>query len=397
MYKIIPVRIFFVALIALTVSADLHAQTDSVEINNRSILANIDSLRIAQIELGKVKFTPFIAPSYSPELEVLFSAGGLLTFKIQKDNPVLERSSIPFSIGYSTNGSLQASAKFILYGKDDKIRIGGEWWLKNMPDNYWGVGYDKGRHVPKSDSTTQYQRDWWQLKQKIMIKVKPNFFIGPILDMSRTEATQMNPTMINDPNIVEYGSKIRTSGIGIVTAFDSRDLAVNAYEGIYLDLSATFYGNYLRGSQKYQVYELDYRQYKTLGKERRTLAWNLKTRASFGAVPWPELSQLGNPFDFRGYTWGRYRDESMIIGMTEYRHMFNRRNPNKKGSLNSRFGFTAWTGIGSAGTDVTDFKHWLPTFGIGLRLETQQRMNVRIDWGLGADSSSFYVNFNEAF
>jgi hypothetical protein len=35
--------------------------------------------------------------------------------------------------------------------------------------------------------------------------------------------------------------------------------------------------------------------------------------------------------------------------------------------------------------------------GVGLRFEIQKRMNLRIDYGIGAGSSAFYFSFNEAF
>ncbi|MEM8894935.1 MAG: hypothetical protein AAGC88_10180, partial [Bacteroidota bacterium] len=105
-------------------SFPLLAQKDDT-----NLLSNIDSLRAASIEFGRSKLTPFIAPSYSPELEFLISAGGLYTFTTEKGNPLLERSVLPFSIGYSSNGSLQISAKLTLYGKEDKTRGEGEFWL----------------------------------------------------------------------------------------------------------------------------------------------------------------------------------------------------------------------------------------------------------------------------
>jgi hypothetical protein len=32
-----------------------------------------------------------------------------------------------------------------------------------MPDNYFGVGYERARTNPKSDSTTLYRRNWQRL------------------------------------------------------------------------------------------------------------------------------------------------------------------------------------------------------------------------------------------
>jgi len=364
---------------------------------NKSFLSNLDSLRVAQLEFGRSRFTPFIAPSYSPELEVLISAGGLFTFTMQKDNPILERSSIPFSVGISSNGSIQISGKLTLYGKDDKNRGIGEFWLKDMPDNYWGVGYDNGRNREISDSTTAYQRKWWKFYYKLVHRFSKNIFAGGIIDFNKTIATELNPLMEMDPAINEFGTEIRNSGLGFAVQYDSRDLIVNAYEGVLVDFSTIFYGRFLGGEQNYQAIELDYRQYENMGKERRTLAWQVKIRNTFGDAPWPELSQFGTPFDLRGYRWGRFRDKAMVFGLLEYRHMFNRKKPNKKGSLKSRSGFTAWAGTGSMGANATEYKQWLPNLGVGYRFETQPRMNVRIDYGFGVDSNAIYVTFNEAF
>ena len=68
-------------------------------------------------------FTPYVAPTYTPELELLFSAGALMSFKLQKDNPFVDRSSIPFSVGYSTNESVSIAAFPYIYGKTDKMRL----------------------------------------------------------------------------------------------------------------------------------------------------------------------------------------------------------------------------------------------------------------------------------
>ena len=362
---------------------------DSIPIDKKSVLANIDSLRIASFSIGAVKFTPFIAPSYSPELELLLSAGGNLTFTFQKQNPFLARSSVPFSVGISTNGAKIFSARFNLFGSNDQTRMIGDWGARNMPDHYWGVGYSSGRNLPKSDSTTRYRRNWWRFYQKIMVRVEKNFFLGPILDFSRTQASELNSLMQEDPAVLEFGTNIRSTGLGIVAAFDSRDMPVNAYNGFYLDFSLSYYDDFLGGEQQFQVLELDYRQYKQLGDKRRVLAWNLKSRSGFGEVPWPELSQLGNPFDFRGYFWGRYRDRSMLLGVVEYRHMFDRKRPNKKGKTQTPFGFTTWSGLGAIGKDITQFNNWLPVFGLGFRFETQPRMNVRVDYGLGGGFEFF--------
>ena len=82
----------------------------------------------------------------------------------------------------------------------------------------------------------------------------------------------------------------------------------------------------------------------------------------------------------------------MWFALTEYRHMFYKAN----GEL-SKHGVVGWVGAGTIGQDVSSFEEYLPNFGLGYRLEVQPRMNLRLDFGFGAETFGFYFNFNEAF
>ena len=44
-----------------------------------------------------------------------------------------------------------------------------------------------------------------------------------------------------------------------------------------------------------------------------------------------------------------------------------------------------------------ELNNWLPNTGVGYRLELQPRMNLRIDFGIGKNSSELYFNMTEAF
>lgn len=52
------------------------------------------------------------------------------------------------------------------YWAVDRVRISADIWYKDMPDNYWGVGYE-GRNTPKGEDTTAYRRLWRQLNPRI--------------------------------------------------------------------------------------------------------------------------------------------------------------------------------------------------------------------------------------
>ena len=59
--------------------------------------------------------------------------------------------------------------------------------------------------------------------------------------------------------------------------------------------------------------------------------------------------------------------------------------------------YPGWVGIGAVAEDIGSIPAALPNAGFGIRLETEKRSNVRVDYGVGTNSSAFYVTFYEAF
>ena len=221
-------------------------------------------------------------------------------------------------------------------------------------------------------------------------------------DFNKTNATEVSPGVADDPTFLAFGPKNANGGMGAIFQFDSRDIAANAWKGVYLNAQALFYGSYLGSDNEYQAYDLDYRQYAGLGRKGRTLAWTVRGRLTNGNVPWAELPQLGSSSDLRGYRQGRYRDKTITYGILEYRHQFTSKR--RKSGL-SRHGFVLWAGAGSLAPTPAEIQHWLPNWGVGYRLEVQPRMSVRADIGFGKEfyshgnefQPSVYFNFTEAF
>jgi outer membrane protein assembly factor BamA len=180
--------------------------------------------------------------------------------------------------------------------------------------------------------------------------------------------------------------------LGLVFQYDSRDVPVNAWKGLFLEASATFFNPYLGGQNNYQEYSIDLRIYWKIKREGKTIAVQLRGRFGQNDMPYGEMSQPGTSFDLRGYTWGRYRANNMFFALTEYRHMFL-----KKDGKISPHGIVLFAGTGTIGQKVSDFNNWLPCMGLGYRFTVQPRMNLRIDYGWGVESHGFYFNFNEAY
>jgi len=194
-------------------SGSLLAQEVDTVYKKKNFLQRMDSITNWKVSKGRSTFTPFIAPSYSPETSVMLTLGGLYTFKTKRSDRFLSRSSVPFSAGYSTNGSLSISVKANIYMMSDNLRLTGEYWYKDMPDNYWGVGYEKGRYTPESDSTTAYHRKWHQFKFKIAYQVLKNFYLGINYDNNGTVASDVNEVMAADSSYSDWSPVLSISAL----------------------------------------------------------------------------------------------------------------------------------------------------------------------------------------
>ena len=381
------------ALIVLPV-ASLRGQQSQ---NPDSILANEKP----------VMLTPFLAPGYTPEQGLLVSLGALVSFRTKPAEKwgalgqLVQRSTITFNGSYSTEQAFNVNADLSSYWMGDRLRIYLKFAYKDMPDSYWGVGYEAGQ-APEVDSLTGYHRDSWLLQPKVVYRISSKVFIGGLLDFNSTTASDIGVTMTNDPYFQQFGPVNQNTGAGLVFQFDTRDVAANAWSGTYLNVQSVWYGKWLSGDNAYQVYDIDYRQYKQLSRPGRTLAWTGRTRLSYGDVPWAELSMVGSSTDLRGYRQGRYRNKAMLYGIVEYRHQFL--NEKRKGGM-SRHGYVGWVGVGTVGDNFKGLNDWLPNWGVGYRFEVQPRMSVRGDVGFGKeflDSGnkfvpSVYFSFTEAF
>ena len=351
--------------------------------------------RAQKIKEGKILFTPFLIPTYSPELGGLLAGGGLLSFKTNRKDSLIKRSSLPLTVAYTTTSAIVVTGILDSYWFKDKVRININFDYKDMPDHYWGVGYESAYYNHKSDTTTSYNRIWWSFHPRFLYQFKSNYFIGLDVDYNYTKGSKESKPVLNDSIYNIYNEKPLNSGLGFILRYDSRDYPVDARKGMLIDFRTTFYSPYLGGDNRYQIYLLDYRQFITMFSRPSVLAWEMKGRISKGNVPYGEMSQLGTPLDLRGYLWGRYRNNDMFYAMIEYRHKFLKKSRNE-----SKHSFVSWL----AGGKIFNIKNsanphnkWLPNAGLGYRFEIQPKMYIRFDFGVGVKTYGMYVNFNQVF
>lgn len=376
-----------------------HSQTFSEEIDSLKLVENKpgknnpDSAGDSSVNnVNNFRAFPFAAPAYTPELGPTLIAVMMVSFKTNPNDSLIQRSSTPVNVGASLRGSYFLNTIISTYWLEDKLRIFGEIRFRNMPDHFWGVGFDKAAANDGRDESTSYTRRYWKLNPQILWQFRKNYFAGLNIDYHRTEAMEPNPVMLIDPDFLQYGPVNFNSGIGLIARYDSRDIPVNPWKGTLFDLRHLLYSDVLGGHNVFNITTMDFRHFYNIKRPGSTLALQIKMQYATGDVPYSNMCMLGSPYDLRGYFLGRYRDRAMILGIAEYRIQFRKRN----GDL-SRHGAVGWAGAGSIASTFGNFRNWLPNAGIGYRFEVQSRMNVRAEVGFGRESAGFYFSFNEAF
>ncbi|NME69468.1 BamA/TamA family outer membrane protein [Flammeovirga aprica] len=348
-----------------------------------------------------LKFSALGGPGYSPDYGLLIGGTMLFTFKTNPLNQDLRKSVVPLHFTILEEGyNVQIHPQLFLKGGD--IRVFSDIEYLNNYNHYYGFGFEENRYIPRGKETTQYFQNTFIFRNDVLFRINDShFFIGPSLDYTDRRLTDVAEGIKDDwiYNIqggTDEGINFRNVGFGLRLTYDTRDIPVNAYSGVYFNVSSRFYNKSLGSTTNWGVFTAEYRQYKKLPKlgERKVLAWTANVRSTIGNVPFTDMSLIGSPYDLRGYYKGQFRHRTAAYMLAEFRSMWN--SPSK---FVNKLGYTVWGGVGMIGPDLLTPEGILPNFGVGLRYEVQPRMNFRID--IGHDplqkQTLIYFNMTEAF
>ncbi|MGL4518579.1 MAG: BamA/TamA family outer membrane protein [Phocaeicola sp.] len=345
-------------------------------------------------------------PGYTPDFGFVIGGSLLSTFKTDPSDSTLLRSVMPLAFaltfGEKLGFNLMLNPQF--YFKGDRFRLTGRIAVKNASDNYYGVGFEKNSTTERGTETTGYYLSQFQVNPVASFRIKETpLFVGPMVDWVYDKMGSVSPGVAADKEYQAQrgdstGLSTMSTTVGLVASYDTRDVPANPYNGLFLELKAGYAPTFLGSDFGFGQLSLDYRQFRKMG-ERRTLAWTVNTKNTFGEVPIGRMPMVGSPFDLRGYYLGQYRDKSTSIALVEYRHMFNNDGETKWERLWRRVGFATWAGVGMMGPNLTKVDAVLPNFGAGLRIEVQPRMNFRLDIGYSTREKQtlMYFNMTEAF
>ena len=407
-------NILSILLILLVTNVLSGQETTSLLAGETDSVSGLTSKELHKQKVARRNFHYNIlgGPGYTPDFGLTVGGSALMTFRMNPNDALQQRSVVPIAIAFMfEGGGINLFSKPQLFFKGDRFRIFGKFSYKNTVENFYGVGYRTNRDYIRSDSTSSYSYSGVQINPWFLFRLgRSNFFAGPQIDLNYERISDPARALYDwDNNMdpahsylqaggTENGYKVFSSGIGFLLTYDSRDVPANAYKGMYLDVRGMAYSKMIGSDKNFYRLEIDYRQYKSLGL-RKVLAWTVQTKNVFGDVPLTQYSLTGSPFDLRGYYMGQYRDKSSHVVMAEYRQMINTNQDTWVKRMLHHVGFVAWAGCGFMGPTMGKIEGVLPNFGAGLRIEVQPRMNVRLDLGKNTvnNQTLFYFNITEAF
>ncbi|HDM8051988.1 BamA/TamA family outer membrane protein [Vibrio harveyi] len=319
---------------------------------------------------------PFVNPEQGFGIGV--AAVGLYTpYDWQKGDPY---STVTVTSYGSTSGSYGLGLNNRTYLKNDKVRLLGEAWISHTPGYYWGIG---SQAAENENNKVQYEGQRLQLSPKIAVEVAPNTYakLGwQWQSFSKVDGVDGDilPSEVADAT---------SSGVLVGMEYDTRDFEPNPMRGQFLDIEWIANRDSLGSDEDYDNLVANYRVYQQWS-DTTIIAMEVYSQSIFGDAPWFDYAQLGDDQRMRGYYQGQYRDKHQLSTQVEIRH-----------TIAGRHGVVGWLGAGNIAPTYHDlFKSsWLPTVGVGYRFAFKARINVRVDLGVGKDSTGFYFQINEAF
>jgi len=341
--------------------------------------------RDSSIYPGRIVLAPVVI--FPPETNFGAGVGAKYLFKFRGSGDETRTSNMPVSATYTIENQFILFSGFEIFSNQEKWMLTGNAILQDFPRLYYGVGRDTPESNEEAYSFFQL------LLEPILLKrlFTRYLFIGGGLRYNRVSGVEAIEGGLLENTQTPGALGFTSMGVEAAWVYDSRSNLLNAANGWYAEFTHGVYGKVLGGTQEFQLTRLDLRYYMEPFKQRHdVLAFQLKLHMSHGNVPLGELASFGGGEILRGYYDGRYLDKHLAAFQVEYRR-----------NIVGRLGGVIFAGAGGIGDGIADFGlgEFRYNVGVGLRflLDEQEELNVRLDWGLGKNTSNYYLNIAEAF
>ncbi|HVU01698.1 MAG TPA: BamA/TamA family outer membrane protein [Polyangiaceae bacterium] len=321
---------------------------------------------------------------YSPETHL--GAGGLVVQFFRVGNAPKESrvSSVAFDALVTTRKQIIVEIIPDLYWDDEKNHVGGKLEFQRFPDSFWGIG----PRTPDS-AEERYLRQRFRFRGAANRRLYKRLYVGLYTELTLFDGTYSDPNGLFARTDVPGERGGFTAGLGPSWSIDTRDNTVATRSGTLLAFTWLGYDRGLGSRYEFWRAVTEARQFFPVGTDS---ALGLRYYGEFqgGFVPFYQNAMLGGDELLRGYFMGRYRDKDLLALEAEYRF-----------PIYWRFGGVTFAGAGEVADHAKDLAsvpvRWAVGGGLRLSLNTEERLNLRLDAGFGPDTYGIYFTAREAF
>ena len=177
-----------------------------------------------------------------------------------------------------------------------------------------------------------------------------------------------------------------TRSVTLSLVNDTRDYYMNPKSGSLKRVSAEMAGGILGGDYTFGKYQAEGSVYREVFRNQ-VLALHLAAGLSTGTLPPHEQYRIGGAESLRGYDYGEFYGDKMVLANAEYRFQII------KGLQGVVFADTGAAWLKDDPMSLADFSTGA---GVGVRIDTPIGM-LRIDYGVGKEGGQAYFSFGQMF
>lgn len=318
----------------------------------------------------------------SPETSLGFGAAGFYYFKTGS-SPALNTSNAQLIFIYTLENQILIENPVTLFFSENKYWLDSEINYYVFPYQFYGIGSNINL-----DQYDAYESRNWEVNLALSHRVGKKGYIGPRFSyLNYTDIQTEDSNQLFTSDVIGYEPS-KAVGFGVGYIYDNRDNVFSPSNGSYFQSNLFLFSEAFGGDFQFVDLTIDYRQYFNIG-EKGELALQVYHKSVIGGeIPFYSLAQLGGSRRMRSYFFGAYRDNNFSTFQAEYRRQ-----------LFWRIIGSAFASIGGVSENLFQYQRILPSLGLGVRFELNksEKIRVRADYGIGRNTTGFYLNINEAY
>ena len=336
-------------------------------------------------------FTPRLIPGvfYTPETSLAVALAFIAVWR-DLDEPERPVDSAQLAAVYTLRQQIIAFARAqVFVGDAAQWRIEPRLVASIYPNRFYELG-DRSA----VDDFEDFNSRTILLGSNALRNVWSDLWIGPVAEMRLFQFTEVEEGGALDRGEVVGAEDHVQLPVGVTLLWDSRDHLQAPSAGWLTNLSGDVSREF--GDQGYNYYRLrlDSRTYQSLPWDHvvalRGQIYHTGGDVPFNAMPFLGGSGGGSRGGLRGIFATRFTARNVWFGVAEYR-----------APIVWRLGAVAFISAGQARDDIRDFgpERIRVAGGGGIRFSIlkRDRINLRLDYGVGPGEQQFYFNIREAF